>query len=176
MAPERAPGPSPEPSSGTDGSPPAGGAPSLHDAGHPAGDTAGAAGHGTLGWPGRIAVAVVRGDPTEVFLAESDATLGHLLALRLVCATPAAELEPSGLLGEIRQALADARWGDAVELWMAATGEVVDAYPDEPVVTAEQLAAEGGPAAVRSAPVFGGVPDDDLVVEAPPVAGGGPEG
>ncbi|MGH2720497.1 MAG: hypothetical protein ACRDJO_02680 [Actinomycetota bacterium] len=112
----------------------------------------------TPGWPGRVAVAVVRGDPTQVFLADSDAVLGRLLALRLVGASPAAELEPSGLLGEIRQALLDERWADAVELWMRATGEVVDVYPDERVVSHEVLGPDRAAAEVRLAPVF----DDEV--------------
>jgi hypothetical protein len=101
-----------------------------------------------------VAVAVVRGDPTQVFLAESDAVLGRLLALRLVASSPTAELEPSGLLGEIRQALLEERWADAVELWMRATGEVVDVYPDERVLTGEALGPERVTAEVRVAPVF----------------------
>ena len=101
-----------------------------------------------------MAVAVVRGDPTHVFLAESDAVLGRLLALRLVAASPTAELEPSGLLGDIRQALLDERWADAVELWMRATGEVVDVYPDERVVSDEGLGRERAAAEVRLASVF----------------------
>lgn len=101
-----------------------------------------------------MAVAVVRGDPTQVFLAESDAVLGRLLALRLVAAAPTPELEPSGLLGEIRQALLDERWADAVELWMRATGEVVDVYPDERVVADEVLGPERAATEIRLAPVF----------------------
>jgi hypothetical protein len=112
----------------------------------------------TLGWPGRVAVGIVRGDPTQVFLAESDAVLGRLLALRLVASSPASELEPSGLLGEIRQALLEERWGDAVELWMRATGEIIDVYPDESVVSDEVLGIERAAAEVRLSPAFDGEP------------------
>lgn len=101
---------------------------------------------------------MVRGDPTQVFLAESDAVLGRVLALRLVAQSPVAELEPSGLLGDIRQALFDERWGEAVELWMRATGEVVDVYPDEEVASEEAYGPERAAAEIRLSPLVEGQP------------------
>lgn len=107
----------------------------------------------TPGWPGRVAVGVLRGEPPQVFLADSDATLGRLLALRLVAATPAADLAAS-TLQELREALLEQRWADAVTIWLAATGEVVDAYPDEEVVTTGVLGEGEAAGALTSAPVF----------------------
>src|SRR3979411_280588 len=91
---------------------------------------------GTLGWPGRVAVGVLHGDTPEVFLAESDAVLGRLLAVRLVGPSRPEDFSP-GVLEEIRSALLEQRWADAVTAWMLATGEVLDGYPDEEVVTEE---------------------------------------
>lgn len=85
----------------------------------------------SAGWPGRVAVGVTRSDPPEVFLADSDGTLGRLLALRVVAKTDPSLLRGSGLLDAIRSALLEEQWGDALSMWMSATGEVVDAYPDE---------------------------------------------
>jgi len=101
-----------------------------------------------------VAVAVIRSDPPRIFLAESDEVLGRLLALRLVARTPSIELEGASLLPSIRQALLDERWGDAVELWMAATGEVVDAYPDEEIATEVALDRDHASVEIRLAPVF----------------------
>jgi hypothetical protein len=108
----------------------------------------------TLGWPGRVSVAVVRGDPPVVFLAESDAVIGRLLALRLVARERPGELARSGRLGAIRSALLEERWGDAVAMWMDATAEVVDVYPDEEIVTAERLDLDTASMEIRLAPIF----------------------
>jgi hypothetical protein len=111
----------------------------------------------TIGWPGRVSVAVVRSDPPVVFLAESDAVIGRLLALRLVARARPSELASSGLLGDIRNALLEERWGDAVAMWMRATSEIVDVYPDEEIVTEERLDHETASVEIRLAPIF----DDD---------------
>ncbi|HWD09238.1 MAG TPA: hypothetical protein VHA57_09100 [Actinomycetota bacterium] len=55
---------------------------------------------------------------------------------------------------EIREALVEERWADAIASWMAATGEVVDAYPDEQVVTEAMLDADRASPEVRLAPIF----------------------
>jgi hypothetical protein len=95
----------------------------------------------TPGWPGRVAVGIVRGDPPQVFLADSAGTLGRLLATRVVATSQASALADQNVADEIDQALRGERWADAISLWMEATGEVVDAYPDEEIVTAEGLGA-----------------------------------
>jgi hypothetical protein len=120
-------------------------------------------GGATRGWPGRVAVAILRGEPPQVFLAETDAVLGRLLALRLVARADPGALEPD-TVRELREALTGERWADALLAWMTATGEVVDAYPDEEVVTEATLDAERASMEIRLAPIF---------QEAAP-AGGGP--
>jgi hypothetical protein len=111
--------------------------------------------HGsTIGWPGRVSIAVVRGDPPVALLAESDAVMGRLLALRLVARSRAGDLGHSGLLDDIRSALLEERWGDAVTMWMQATSEVVDVYPDEEIVTEERLDQDTASMEIRLAPIF----------------------
>lgn len=108
----------------------------------------------SAGWPGRVAVGVVRGDPPEVYLADSDATLSRLLALRLVAQTPSEHLRASGHLETIREAMMEERWADAVLSWMEVTGEIVDAYPDELLWTERALDADGASMEIRMAPIF----------------------
>lgn len=71
--------------------------------------------------------AIRRGDQTEILLADSQETLNKLIALRWVGEwTP----EPGDVAAdEVRQAILDERWGDAVSGWMDATDEVLDIYP-----------------------------------------------
>jgi hypothetical protein len=88
-------------------------------------------------WPGRVAVGVIRSDPPQVFLASTEAALGQLLATKLVA--PATAHLSEVVAAEIQAALSEERWTDAIVSWMQATGEVIDAYPDEDVVTPESL-------------------------------------
>ena len=113
---------------------------------------------GSLGWPGRVAVGVLHGDTPEVFLAESDAVLGRLLAVRLVGPSRPEDFAP-GVLDEIRSALLEQRWADAVTAWMQASGEVLDGYPDEEVVTEEMLDDERASMEIRLSAIFGGLAD-----------------
>lgn len=103
-------------------------------------------------WPGNVAVAVTRDEQAQVLLAENADVLSRLVALRWVAQTP-----PSAL-GEqveaIREALLEERWGDAVFLWMEATGMIVDAYPDEDVWTEERLDQDRASFEIRIAPIF----------------------
>ena len=105
-------------------------------------------------WPGRIAVGVVRSDPPQVFLAESDQILGRVLAVELVSRADPSELARKGVLDDVRQALLEERWADAVVGWIQATGEAVDAYPDEIVWTEERLDSEEASLEIRFSRVF----------------------
>lgn len=77
--------------------------------------------------PRSVAVAVVRDDPPEVFVAEDQDTLNWVIALKLIARTPSHDLRPV-LRDQIRAALRDERWGEAVELWITSRTEV-DVYP-----------------------------------------------
>ncbi|HEX6312988.1 MAG TPA: hypothetical protein VF152_15345, partial [Acidimicrobiia bacterium] len=71
-----------------------------------------------------------------------------------VARTRPSELHASGLLDDIRTALLEERWGDAVAAWMRATSEVVDVYPDEEIVTHERLDHDTASMEIRLAPIF----------------------
>jgi hypothetical protein len=60
-----------------------------------------------------LAYAVVRGDPPAVYAADDVDTLHHVLALKVVAATPGATIA-AGQRERIREALIEERWGDAV--------------------------------------------------------------
>ena len=77
--------------------------------------------------PRSVACAVVRDDPPQVFIAEDQDTLNWVLALRLISRIPGHELSDD-LRDNLRQALREERWGEAVELWMEDRPEV-DVYP-----------------------------------------------
>lgn len=109
--------------------------------------------HPDAGWAGRLAVAIVRSDPPAVFLASNYEDLGRVLALELVAQTPPGSLRPDQL-SRIRAALLDEQWADALATWIDATGEVVDAYPDEVVWTEERLQRNFADFELRLAPLF----------------------
>lgn len=88
-----------------------------------------------------VAYAVVRFDPPEVFLAEDVDVLQRLLALELVADTDPAELTPEGA-DELRSALLDERWSDAVLSWMNLSEVAVDVYTFLPVYGPNELPSE----------------------------------
>jgi hypothetical protein len=77
-----------------------------------------------------------------------------LLALELVARADPDVLEAAGVLQRVREALLEERWADAVVLWMEATNEPVDAYPDEPIWTEQRLDEEKASLEIRMAPIF----------------------
>ena len=88
-----------------------------------------------------VAYAVVRFDPPEVFLAEDIDVLQRLLAVELVADTAPAELSHEGA-DELRQALLEERWADAVVTWMELSGVAVDVYTFLPVYGRDELPSE----------------------------------
>ncbi len=88
-----------------------------------------------------VAYSVVRFDPPEVFLAEDIEVLQRVLAFELVARTDPGELAPGGA-EELRQALLEERWGDAVVMWMELRGVAVDVYTYLPVYTSDRLPAD----------------------------------
>ena len=78
--------------------------------------------------PRLIACAVVRDDPPVVIAADDLESLNWVLALKLIATTPAGRL-PADLRDELRRALVEERWGDAVGTWIERTGVAVDVYP-----------------------------------------------
>ena len=83
----------------------------------------------------RVAYALVRGDddpPPEVWIASDESAISQVLARHVIASTPPSRL--GSRLAEIREALLEERWSDALVAWMEETGRVVDVYPDEPIL------------------------------------------
>lgn len=100
----------------------------------------------------QVAYAVIRGDDPQVFIAENDIVLTRLIALKVIAATEPAAL--GAQLDQIREALLEERWPEALATWMDATGQIVDAYPDEEIWTETDMEEESVAFELRMAPVF----------------------
>lgn len=81
----------------------------------------------------RVAYALIhgQGDTGQVLIAEDEESIGQALARHVISRTSPRRLGSS--VDEIRSALLERRWADAVVAWMDATGHVVDCFPDEPI-------------------------------------------
>jgi hypothetical protein len=99
-----------------------------------------------------VATAVVHTEPAAVYLADDIDTLHRLLALEVVARTDAVLL--NGRASEIRRALLDERWGDAVVGWIRETGTGIDVYTYSSVYTADDLPADLIGAQLQFAPLF----------------------
>jgi hypothetical protein len=84
-----------------------------------------------------VATAVVHTEPPLVYLADDLDTLHRLLALEVVARTEGSLL--NGKAEEIRNALLNERWGDAVVSWIRETGTGIDVYSNSSVYTNEDL-------------------------------------
>ena len=105
-------------------------------------------------WPGRVAVAIVRGDPPRVFVAQDHDVLGRVLALQVVARERPETFGDPETVANVREALLEERWADAVFGWMTITGETVDAYPDEELWTSTALDGSRASFEIRMAPIF----------------------
>lgn len=98
-----------------------------------------------------VAVAVVRGEAPDVFVAESLDVLHWVLALEWVArADPAGMSE--GQRDSLRQALLDERWADAVIDYMAHLGTAVDVYDGHELYETGDVAM--GPTELQFRPLF----------------------
>ena len=80
----------------------------------------------------------------------------RLLAVSLVAELPAADVSSPARLDEMRRALLEERWADALVLWMEETGTVVDVYDESPRVwTGADMDVEKASLEIRFAPIFG---------------------
>lgn len=95
-----------------------------------------------IGGTQKVAYAVVHNDPPDVYIARDDVALTRLLALEVVARTiPESLRSPEGV-EELRAALLEERWADAVVSWIEITGTAIDAYPDESIWSSEDLSSE----------------------------------
>lgn len=100
------------------------------------------------------AYAVVRSDPPRVFLADDEAVISRLIAVKVV-ATSDPAIFGAFRTASVRQALLEERWADAVVLWMDATSTEIDVYPEYvPVWTDEDLDADMASMEIRMSRIF----------------------
>lgn len=103
---------------------------------------------------GTVAYAVVHTEPPSIFLAEDIDVLHRVLALEVVARTDPALL---GLAADdVRQALLEERWGDAVVAWIRAVGTGVDVYDGKSIYTSDDLPADLIGAQLQFTRLFGG--------------------
>lgn len=101
------------------------------------------------------AFAIIRQQEPQIFLAEDAAVLDRVLALHIVAQLSSAQVSSPARLEEMRSALLEERWADALAAWIEETGVPVDVYDERPPVwTAQQLDAEQASMEIRLAPLF----------------------
>lgn len=101
------------------------------------------------------AYAIVRGEEPQVVLAEDAQVLSRALALTLVAQLPADQVSTEARLDDMKQALLEERWADALVSWMEETETSVDVYDETlPVWTATELDEEQASLEIRMAPLF----------------------
>ena len=82
----------------------------------------------------RVTYAVIQSNGLfnqQVLIAADEENLGEALAFEVISQTPPKRVGIQ--LAEIRDALSERRWADALVAWMEATGYSVDVFPDEPI-------------------------------------------
>lgn len=101
------------------------------------------------------AYAVVRGEEPQVFLATDATVLARALAVYLVAQLPAVDVSSPARLQEMREALLEERWADALVAWMDETGVAVDVYDEAPRVwSKDDLDLDQATLEMRVAPLF----------------------
>ena len=84
-----------------------------------------------------VATAVVHTEPASVYLADDIDILHRVLALEVVARTDPSLL--NGRAEEIREALLEERWGDAVMVWIRETGTGIDVYTNSSVYSDDDV-------------------------------------
>ena len=84
-----------------------------------------------------VATAVVHTEPASVYLADDIDILHRVLALEVVARTDPSLL--NGRAEEIREALLEERWGDAVVIWIRETGTGIDVYTNSSVYSDDDV-------------------------------------
>ncbi len=107
----------------------------------------------------RVALAILRSDPSEGWVAEDVDVLSRVIALQVVAHTPPATIGAPEVVDDIRRALLDERWGEAVSLWIQHGGDAIDVYDDVEVWTSDALDAEQASFEIRMAPIFSDSPE-----------------
>ena len=109
----------------------------------------------------RVALAILRSDPAEGWLAEDVDVLSRVLALQVVAHTPPSTIKDADVREQIKEALLDERWGDAVSLWIQHGGDAIDVYDDVEIWTDDALDVEQASFEIRMAPIFSDGADEE---------------
>ncbi|MEM9201969.1 MAG: hypothetical protein AAGC53_09930 [Actinomycetota bacterium] len=102
-----------------------------------------------------VAYAVVHTEPPSIFLADDIDVLHRVLALEVVARTDPALLGDA--TQEIRDAVLEERWGDAVVAWIRTLGTGIDVYDGKSIYTADDLPADLIGAQLQFTRLFGAV-------------------
>lgn len=101
------------------------------------------------------AYAIVRGEEPQLVLAENADVLSRALALTLVAQLSANRVSSASRLTEMREALLEERWADALVSWMEETDTAVDVYDEAPRIwTGVELDQEQASMEIRVSPLF----------------------
>jgi len=98
-----------------------------------------------------IAFAVIRQDPPEVIVARSVPVLERLLAIKIAKSFKPEDVD---VLEKLRRALVEEQFGEALKLWIDATGIGVDVYPDEELYEGTPLDGERFLLELQRLPLF----------------------
>lgn len=109
--------------------------------------------------PGRVAVAVTREDPPRLIIATNDEVLSRALVTQVIAQEDPKSFNPKEL-NAIRAALLEERWSDAVAIWIDTTSAGVDVYPDEEVLTDEDLSVDAAAFSMRLGRIFSNLDSD----------------
>jgi len=101
--------------------------------------------------PRAVACAIVHDDPPTVLIADDIETLNWVIALELIARTRGSEL-PRPLLADLRRAVREEQWGEAVELWLQVNPDGIDVYPSHEFYTTNDVAL--GPLELQFTPLF----------------------
>ena len=100
------------------------------------------------------AVAIIKGDPPQVLLAENATAMARLLAVRVVATSDPSSFERE-TLSALRSALLEERWADAVVIWMETFETFIDIYEEfVPVWTENQLDEQYASMEIRVSRLF----------------------
>lgn len=101
------------------------------------------------------AYAIVRADEPLILLAEDADAISRALAIQVVARLPAASVTSEERLSEMRQALLEERWADALAAWIDETGIKVDVYQETTKVwSTDELDLDRASLEIRFAPLF----------------------
>lgn len=99
-----------------------------------------------------VAIAVVRDDPPSILVASDLDVLHRAPAVRVVARSDPSDI-PVRWRDDLREALLDERWSDAVARWIERIGVPIDVYTED-VLTNQDLPKDLLGAQMQLSPLF----------------------